>query len=444
MQYENVKSHSIMMVLSGSLFFTNNAMAVHLPTPTTSFLDDYLVVATGSGTSSEMFEAFNSNGGELGADQEVVSSGTGSGENPETQEHRSYTDIGLDLTGTFVPEDGKNPFNSNNRWTDADPDYVDGDNILISDFLPGARRLGEEPDYSGNVALTGEYAGFSSENTDYFASFGINCRIDPDDCYISDDKDNSWFVDDASNGVDLGTGSGVNQFDPTGILSELDDWQTFIDHLDKEFTIDHNIEDESYKDGGTPFVTDLDAIDTNNDGFAVIEIDVSGDFKVNNSDWILDSENNEVTAIFKIKAGNNSNYLFSNSSIMLGDGCEDANGDPLQTNICDEDPISELGAIFYSEGAAGNQVFNLSNVILGGVALWDLDADRDTIITANNIQGCTQLISSKVELSSKNRLQRCALSASVVPPTPVSIPEPEALFTFLLGCFITFCIKRKV
>ena len=159
--------------------------------PFTTELQNYLIIATGDRESGEQndFEAFDSNSGELGANQEQVSSGSGGA---PTQRVRSYTSIGIDLTGTFVETDGATPFNSNNRWTDADPDWS-GDTVGVPDFLPGARPLGEAPDQSGNVAITGVNAGFASENTDYHASTGIQCANSPGDCYFSNDSDNSFF-----------------------------------------------------------------------------------------------------------------------------------------------------------------------------------------------------------------------------------------------------------
>jgi hypothetical protein len=409
--------------------------------PSTTELQKYLVVATGSGSVDNLFEAFDMNGGELGADQEVVSSGSGWGDvTPETQQHDSYTDIGIDLTGDFVPNDGQTVFNSDNRWTDSDPDYG-GDTVGVSDFLPGARPLLEAPDYSGNVAITGDYGYFVSENADYFAELGIQCTdtVTTAQCYTSNDGNNSWKESDAAAFVDLS--AGVSQFDPTALLAEMSDWQSFINSLAVEDTIDSNIENINYKDSGAPSVTDLDVIDTKVDGFALIEIDVGdNDWLVNNTDWILKTLDG-VIAIFRIKAGNDTNILFANSSIMMGPGCLDSSGDPTTALTCYDDPITELGAIFMLDHAAGNQVFNVSNTILGGVALWDLDANRDTIITLNNVQGCTQIISSKVEFSSKERLNRCAFAAS--PPTEV--PEPSTLALMLIALFgFRVCRRRAL
>ena len=390
-----------------------------LSAPTTTNLQKYLVVATGAHE-----DAFDMDGGELGADQEVVSSGSG---DLGTQEHSSYTSIGIDLTGTLVPNDGETPFTADNRWTDADPDHVDGDTVSTPDFLPGARPLLEAPDYSGNVAITDPNGGFVSENADYFADIGIECASSAADCHNSIDLDNSWKESDSSSFVDLEPGAGVSQFDPTALLAELSDWHTFINGLAAETTITADISNENYVTG-TPFTTDLDAIDAagNADGFAVIEIDVGDtDFMVENSDWILQTLN-DVTAIFRITSEHDSNFLFTNSTIMMGPGCLDASGNPTMALTCDDDPVTELGAIFLSDHGHGNEVFNLSNVILGGIALWDLDDDPFSIIDMDNVQGCAQFVGSQVNMSSKERFNRCSFAST-------SVPEPSTMGLILAG-----------
>ena len=136
--------------------------------PATTELQKFLVVATGDYSATDG-GAFDLDNGELGANQEVVAE---SGTTGATQLRRFYDGGGIDLTGDLVEEDNKTPFNSNNRWTDADPD---DDTVGVSDFLPGARPLEEAPDYSGNVAITSTSGGFTTGNADFFADLGIVC-----------------------------------------------------------------------------------------------------------------------------------------------------------------------------------------------------------------------------------------------------------------------------
>lgn len=457
------------LFLSTSLFCSSLVSTYAYSAPATDELEKYLVIATG-----ESGVTFNFDGGELGADQEVTSSGSGDVNNGDPtdpnetrQIHGSYTSIGLDLTGDLVPVDGKSAFDSSvgNRWTDADPDHS-GDTVGIPDFLPGARQLLEKPDYSGNVALTGSSASFVTENSDYFASIGIQCADSSTagngqlNCHDSFDADNSWKVDETTDFSTLSTGNGVSAFDPSALITEMSDWRNFINGLDAETTItDDYIKDRSYKEyddtktfveneanGNTAFITDLDAIDTNGDGFAVIDLMPSdAKFLVQNSDWIL-STLTGVTAIFRLQ-GDGKVYDFTNSSIMMGPGCLelDAQGYAIADITCDEPEITELGAIFYTDqgnSSINNEVFNLNNVILGGVALWDLDDDRDTIININNSQGCTQLISSEVKLSSKERYNRCAFAATPTEP-PKEVSEPGSALIMFSGLLGLSLLRRR-
>jgi len=168
-----------------------------------------------------------------------------------------------------------------------------------------------------------------------------------------------------------------------------------------------------------------------NDGFAVFDIDRDGSaFKVNNSDWILESTTDTI-AIFRMADG--TQFDFSNSSIMLGDGNDDST-----------DVIHDLGAIFFMDADRGtNQLFALSNVILGGIGLWDFtdfNPNRstllspaasvfdpplgdETVINLQDSQGCAQFISHQV-LMSNNRWNRCANDF---------MPTPEPSTVLLLG-----------
>ena len=178
--------------------------------------------------------------------------------------------------------------------------------------------------------------------------------------------------------------------------------------------------------GSGPIVTHF--VDDNNDGYIVIDIDGNEtDFVLNNSDWILKNSTDKLI-IFRMTG--DSKYDFSDSSIMMG--CSYDN----QDEPCTDDDIDELGAIFYTSDeystfkgdSASNAAFNLDNVILGGVGLWDLDYQQNTGIVTNNIQGCTQFISSQVTLSSYSRLTRCTVAST-------EIPEPSTLVLFAFALF---------
>ena len=426
--------------------------------PSTDELSKYLVIGTGSG------EAFDSNGGELGANQEVTSSSADAANGVNGHQYDSYNGKGLSATQSLV---------SDARWVDtAEANNLKGGevdrltetefenlknngnlgrDIKWVDYLKHAKPLIEAPDYSGNVAITADGGYAVTENTDYFASLGIQCKngknSDPAKCLQGDHNNDSWKEDDSASFANLTNGSGVSNFNPTDLLTELSEWQTFITSLagdttwaayaatDPDVGVPNggdSIENESYKDADGPVLTDLDLLDTNNDGYAVIDIHTNNnDFKINNSDWILKTDLNTI-AIFRVLGGGNVDI--NNSSIMMG--CpDDQQGNPVEA--CLDTPVHELGAIFYTDEADGNQAFDVENSILGGIGLWDFTNNNE--INFNNVQGCTQLISDTVNLSSTNRLNRCALAAT--PPT--DIPEPSTVFLLSSALLGILTVRKK-
>ena len=405
--------------------------------PNTEEIQKYLVIGTGEGSSENEFASFQMSNVEIGADQEVVSNSSVG--NP-SQRVGSFTG-GLDLTGTFVPNDGANAAPSGNRWDDLDPDHP-GDTVGTADRLPGARPVFEGIDFSGEVALTGSLAKFESSNADVNAVTGIQCNRAPADCFPNPSSLNSFFQKaDPNNNQDLNALNGVSEFDPTLLKGELEQVRDFILGLPSDNVLTQGFVNQNIKDSGAPVITDLDAIDAAGvkDGFAVIDIDVGDNkFAVNNSDWILQSTMGTL-AIFRMADG--TQFDFSNSSILLGDGETDS-----------DDVIDDLGAIFFMDAFKGtNELFNLNNVILGGIGLWDfvdLNPNRttllssapsvfnapvgdQTVINLQDAQGCAQFISHQV-LMSNNRWNRCSVGMRPVVPTG-TVPEPTTLLLMALA-----------
>ena len=205
--------------------------------------------------------------------------------------------------------------------------------------------------------------------------------------------------------------------------------------------VDQNVSETA----GASIVTNLDNVDAgvatsgvtniagsagHGDGIAVIDIEVGANnkFSVNNSDWILNTLS-DMFAIFRLT--DNSNLLFDNSSIVLG-----GEGGTIQ----------DWGAMFYTDDLSGtNILFDLSNSILGGIALWDLTdfnsangsatGDR-TGISMSNAQGCGQFISHKV-IMSNNRWTRCSADAVA------SVSEPGTLALFGIGIAGLGILRRR-
>lgn len=434
--------------------------------PGSELLGDYLVIATGDGTDSSKFEAFNMSNTEIGADQEVLSKADSG--HPARVGSLPLGSV-PSLRDVFGGTAGAMASFGGNRWDDTDwAGDGNGQTAGVPDRLQGARPLFEGIDYSGNVAITGPNAKFGSSNSDVNATMGIRCNAaSAIDCFPSPSSTNTHFANAADAGQSMNTlvGNGVFLFDPTDLNAGLVATRDFIVGLQQETlfasssfdpvtglphttgeglsSFDAAFVNRNIKDVNTTVVTDLDAIDLagNGDGFAVIDINAGANaFNVTNTDWILQSTKGTI-AIFRL-VEETTQYKFANSSILLGDGSLNSN-----------DIIDELGAVFFTDAYKGtNAVIDLSNVVLGGAALWDFtdfNPNRGTrlssatsaytrpgnltLINMQNAQGCSQFISDQV-LMSNNRWNRCAQVASV--------PEPSAWLLMGFGLLGVEMIRR--
>jgi len=425
--------------------------------PTTTNTQDYLIIATGSG------EAFNSNGGEFGADQEVVSSGKVAID-AINDSYKKNGSSGVELTGIFIDKE-------DHDWVVKDKtqstDGGEGGTVGISDYLEGANLLQEAPDYSGNVAITNSGGTVATENSDYFADLGIQCNSAASTCITGLDGNDSWRQSAGSSFENLEASQGVSQFsnnEPTKILQELADWRTFINSLDAEYEIT-NKDIKWDSNGDKKYVLDIDQIDNNtdgftdndvnggycnpadndcsvgnNDGFAIIDINVGGnDFEASNIDWILQTMGS-TKAIFRMT--NAKSIKFTNASVMMG--CPISQQDNKDRCLDDQgelDYVTDLGAMFFTDKATSD-AFTLNGVILGGVGLWDLSDGGNGINVSTSFQGCTQLVSNHlVKLSSQSALNRCSLAAA--PEPPAEVPEPSTLILFSSMLLILMRLRVK-
>ena len=387
--------------------------------PSATEVGKYLVVGMREGGS----DAFNiSSSNELGADRSFLS-----GADPNTYSvfAERWDDAGADT-------------NFDNPPSTEEPDSFQTTNDG-HDTPPGAAPVFQGIDYSGNVALTSGSGTFAMGDIQVFADLGVqaantspvqsvsnadyfpNLQTTANDGATAGNEANGDLDDPSAPGTtDGGTHNNdglEGDVDLSQLLTDLGLWRTFIQNLDEgtdplcEITSD--IISQNAKDGSGPLEVNYDSCDKNGDGIAVIDINRSGnDFKVDTSDWIIDGSGN-VLFIFRIRG--NANMLMPNAAILLGDG--GIGGGSMST------PVSKIGAIFvkahpFEEGtSSSDQVFNGSNVILNGIALWDLvevgtGQASDTELIINNGQGCAQFISTKVNFQDV-RWNRCTLAASV-------------------------------
>jgi len=392
---------------------------------TTAETEKYLVIATGGMTSEQ--DHFLMSNVEIGADQDFVSDGSPDG----NQRLGSYSG-NLDLRSTFI--------------TPGAFQELDNNNLGPQDQLPNSKAVLEGIDYSGNAALIGDYAKLAISNSDVNGDLGIQCAS----AYCFQGGDASYFSDDTDVTTGFSVGDGISEnvsfSGGLGLINDLAKVRDDILALATDATWDSTYISQFVKGSrGSIEKTVLEDFTTGDDDFVVIDLDLGSDnyFLLENLDWIIESTTG-LTAIFRM--ANGTHYDFANSSIMLSDGI---NTSPVN---------GELGAIFYQDAYKGNnQVFNLDNVILGGIGLWDFTdfnpsgnlenkdnnillsgqasahtdvAGSNTEIKMSNAQGCAQFISNTINMQNA-RWNRCRGEESPV----VDVPEPSTLLLFALGLF---------
>lgn len=287
--------------------------------------------------------------------------------------------------------------------------YQNGTRWVSATAVPtGAKPMFVGIDYSGNLALTHSSGQLSLSNIDVYANLGVQCSNSSAAACTQSISNSNWQQNPAALSLSMAAGNGIfPNFDSAPLLSELSAWDAYIASLSAEYTITADIENRNRKDSALGLRDDF-YTDTNNDGFIVVDIDRSGsDFKLNNSDWIVDAADGYV--IFRILGG--SNFLIDNSSLLAGDSGIDGillwhSSDP--TNSSDT-------------------VFNFNNVILNDVAVWDLNSigANNTKIVVNDGQGCAQFIGPEITMNDV-RWTRCAFDGG-------KVPEPGTLALLSLG-----------
>jgi len=387
--------------------------------PSITEIEKYLIIGF---KKKDEGDAVNLQNGEFGADREVLSTG------------------GTSPTGASFPNI-RSVFDQ--RWEPT------GSEAYLIHPIDGT-QIGpwEGIDYSGNIALTSNTGYMSVSDTDLFADLGLYDSAFDNYGIVAASNEPVQSISNAdyfkagdsetnptgelptnsrgTNGVGL-----KSNVDLSALTDELEAWKSFIEGANGEGTITQNIEEQSYKSGGgpDPYViellevgdtadsdSDISFTDTNGDGLVIIDVNRGGsDWEINNSDVIIDGPAS-LTAIFRVNGGSNMNM--SDSSIQIGEG-----------GIADD----LFGAIFFkgdSEGSgSGDAVFAGNNVVLNGLAFWELnegtDDDGKNEIDIQNGQGCAQFVGSTVLHTSNSRFNKCTFSSTSTPSTPTPTPEPS-------------------
>ena len=402
-----------------------------LSVPSINEIEKYLIVGF---KDSAHGDAVNLQNGEFGADREVLSTG----------DHDSPTGASFPNIRSVFDQ----------RWK------PDGSEAYLVHPIGGTKIAPDEGiDWSGNIALTDGNGELSVSDTDIFADLG---NYDPALAEIGIVTASANPVQSISNADYFKQGDGPSS--STGLLpsvgiqtsvdlapltDQINDWKIWLDDAGHGGELGQNqltqdIENQNYKEGGSdPFViellslggtartgTDLSFVDVNGDGFVFIDVSRPGDdWKINNTDLFIDGPS-DLTAIF-VLGEDTKNMDTSNSSIQIGEG-----------GIADDG----FGAIFYKgalgQSGDGDAMFAGSNVVLNGIALWELNEGTngagENEIDIQNGQGCAQFIGSTVLHTSNSRFNKCTYAGS--PPTGISEPGTLSLF---LGALLALGWRQR-
>jgi hypothetical protein len=248
--------------------------------------------------------------------------------------------------------------------------------------------------YDGNVAITSSTGQYNVSNDDIYADQGILCTASAANC----DNGNSGSRYDDATPVDLRTlqsGDGIiGGIDHTNLLSELSDANAFINALTSTGTLTGNSEATKFENTTVTFSL--------SSGLNVIDLASNGnDWSLTNTHLIIDGPT-DAFAIFRVP--DDANFTMNQSTILAGDS-----------------GIGLNNILFHSDKNDNNTHFNMQDVILNGVAFWDLSGQAGSPFNIQNANGCTQIVGEKVDFSNV-RFNRCSFGySSTVVPVPAAV-----------------------
>ena len=246
----------------------------------------------------------------------------------------------------------------------------------------------------GNVAVVDPDGQFNFSNLAIYADVGVECAGSAGDCNNGDSGTTFNTLPFPANGL-------TGNVDFSALTAELNAAKVAINALLATDTIDLTA-DGGKISGGTTTIT-LDP------GLNVIDIitNTSGatDFLIENANFVIDGPA-DSSVIFRVE--DDANMIVSQSALLVSDS-----------------GIGLDDVLFFSDKNDNDAHFNLSNVVVNGVAFWDLSMFTDpSEIVFNNVQGCTQVVGNKVNAGQDVRLTNCGFAP---------IPEPGTLVLLAIG-----------
>jgi hypothetical protein len=279
---------------------------------------------------------------------------------------------------------------------------------------------------NGEIAITHATGQFDLANVGLYATTGVQCAGSASNCakgasnsafnqpgYPNNSAGtftpfNPAFQLGAATTSPVGTGV-VGNVNFTALKTEIANAATTIASLAATQTINF-VSGKLSSDLTTVLAHGLNVID-------LVSSSGSGDLLVEKVNWVIDGFADSV-AIFRVP--DYSKFLIQNGNILAGSG---------------------LGGLdrllFFSDRLDNAQHFAFDNSIINGVAFWTMNGE----IVLNDVEGCTQLLSPKINLNDV-RLSRCAFGGDVpVPLNPSLTLTATALFA--TGLFIGWRKRRQ-
>ena len=263
---------------------------------------------------------------------------------------------------------------------------------------PNTLPVGTGISNDGNVAITHESGTFDFSDLDIFAGTGVECAGAASDC-------NKGVSNTTFNGTPFPDNGLTGDVDFSNLVAELIAIETQIPTLGLGSGADHEILLD-LNDGKFLANTVIDLMP----GLTVIDIDTHGnDLLLENTNLVFDGG---ADAFAVVRVPDEANFTVTQSAILLGDG-----------------GIGLGRILFFSDKPDNNTHFNFTNMLVNGVAFWDL-APLDPLNEASNmvlndVQGCGQFVGN--QLNSGQNVRPDPLRLQLRPQIQLARPRAPSL-----------------
>jgi hypothetical protein len=248
---------------------------------------------------------------------------------------------------------------------------------LVEPIPPDARPVPTGVPGDGNLAITDPGGRFDLSDVAIEATLPVRCAAPGLAC--DDGASNTTW-----NGLDFPSNGFAAGVDFAALRADLAAARNTIVGLPRDVLL-------TFPDGDWDTSLRIDL----GPGLTVFDIATDGnDLLLQNRNLVIDGPPG-ATAVFRVP--DEANFLVSQAALLLGDG-----------------GLAPGSVLFYTDRPDTNAHFSFSNAVVNGIAFWDL-GDAAGEVAFSNVQGCTQVVGDKLNLSDV-RLTRCA--AAILVPEP--------------------------